>query len=185
MQRELIRSHPGCLTSGLFFDVAAFPTAPFSTSAFAEATADRSLGITLPASLDESDCERIVIKFSFAGLNRRDDDQHGVQHPERYQDRNPDQEDAEDHGDRIVNQHRDLEIQRFLSVRVDLRRVAAFYQPDSKWTENVAQKVKEQSEQCAGVAQDAPRSNIRGSGWSRRRLWIHMQPFAQCLAARQ
>jgi hypothetical protein len=24
------------------------------------------------------------------------------------------------------------------------------------------------------VAQDAPRSNIRGSGWSRRRLWIHM-----------
>jgi hypothetical protein len=29
------------------------------------------------------------------------------------------------------------------------------------------------------VAQDAPGSNIRGSGWSRRRLWIHMQPFAQ------
>jgi hypothetical protein len=35
------------------------------------------------------------------------------------------------------------------------------------------------------VAQDAPRSNIRGSGWSLRRLWIHMQPFAQRQAARQ
>jgi hypothetical protein len=28
----------------------------------------------------------------------------------------------------------------------------------------VTQKVKEQSKQCAGVAQDAPRSNIRGTG---------------------
>ena len=104
------------------------------------------------ASLDESDRERILIKLSFAGLNRCNDDQHGVQHPEGYQDWNPNQEDAENRGDRVVNQHRDLEIQRFLSVRVDLRRVAAFYQPDGKWAENVTQKVKEQSQQCAGVA---------------------------------
>ena len=137
------------------------------------------------SSLDEPDRERILIKFSLAGFNRRDDHQHGVQHPERYQDRNPDQEEAEDRGNRVINQHRDLEIQRFLSMRVDLRRVAAFYKPDNKGTENVTQKMKEQSEQCAGVAQDAPRSNIRRSGWSRRRLWIHMQPFAQGLAARQ
>ena len=134
---------------------------------------------------DQSDRERILIKLSFAGLNRCDDDQHGVRHPERYQDWDSDQEDAENHGDRVVNQHRDLEIQRFLSVRVDLRRVAAFYEPDDKRTENVTQKVKEQSEQCAGVAQDAPRSNIRGSGWSLLRLWIHMEPFAQGQAARQ
>ena len=119
---------------------------------------------------DQPDRERIPIELSFAGLNRCDDDQHGVRHPERYQDWNSDQEDAENRGDRVVNQHRDLEIERFLSVRVDLRGVAAFYQPDSKRAENVTQKVKEQSEQCAGVAQDAPRSNVRGSGWSRRRL---------------
>jgi hypothetical protein len=137
------------------------------------------------ASLNESDRERILIKLSLAGLNRRDDHQHGVQHPEGYQDWNPDQENAEDRGDRVINQHRDLEIQRFLSMRVDLRRVAAFHKPDNKRTENVTQKVKEQSEQCAGVAQDAPRSNIRRSGWSRRRLWIHMQPFAQGPAACQ
>ena len=101
---------------------------------------------------NQSDRERILIKLSFAGFNRRDDHQHGVQHPERYQDWNPDQEDAENRGDRVVNQHRDLEIQRFLSVRIDLRRVAAFYQPDGKWAENVTQKVKEQSKQCTGVA---------------------------------
>ena len=136
------------------------------------------------ASLDESDRERVLIQLSFAGLNRCNDDQHGVQHPQRYQDWNPDKKDAENQGDRVINQHRDLEIQRFLSMRVDLRRVAAFYKPDDKGTENVTQKVKEQSEQCAGVAQDAPGSNIRGSGWSRRRLWIHMQPFAQGFAAR-
>src|SRR5262245_25731450 len=83
-------------------------------------------------SLNQSDRERILIKLSFAGLNGRDDDQHGVQHPERYQDWNPDQENAKNRGDRVVNQHRDLEIQRFLSVRVDLRRVASFYQPHDK-----------------------------------------------------
>src|SRR6476660_9565375 len=126
---------------------------------------------------DQSDRERILIKLSFAGLNRCDDDQHGVRHPERYQDWNPDQEDAENRGDSVVDQHRDLEIQRFLSVRVDLSRVAAFYQPDGKWAENVTQKVKEQSKQCAGVAQDTPRSNIRGSGWSLLRLWIHNVTF--------
>ena len=96
-------------------------------------------------SFNEPDRERILIKLSFAGLNRRDDDQDGVQHPERYQDWNPYQEDAKDRGDRVVNQHRDLEIQRFLSIRVNLRRVAAFYQPNGKWAENVTQKVKEQS----------------------------------------
>src|SRR5439155_11492857 len=93
-------------------------------------------------SLDQSDREGILIKFSFAGLNRCNDDQYGVQHPERYQDWNPDQEDAENRSDRVVNQHRDLEIQRFLSMRVDLRRVAAFYQPDDKRTKNVTQEVK-------------------------------------------
>ena len=116
------------------------------------------------ASLDESDRERVLIQLSFAGLNRCNDDQHGVQHPQRYQDWNPDKKDAENQGDRVINQHRDLEIQRFLSVSIDLSRVAAFYQPDGKWAENVTQKVKEQSKQCTRVAQDAPRSNIRGTG---------------------
>ena len=89
--------------------------------------------MTLPL-LDQSDRERVLIKLPFAGFNRCDDDQHGVQNPERYQDWNPDQKDAKNRGDRVVNQHRDLEVQRFLSVRVDLRRVAAFYQPYDKRT---------------------------------------------------
>ena len=78
------------------------------------------------ASLDESDRERVLIQLSFAGLNRCDDDQHGVQHPQRYQNRDAGKKDAENQSDRVVNQHRDLEIQRFLPVGVDLRRVAAF-----------------------------------------------------------
>lgn len=79
--------------------------------------------------LDEPNCNGITIELSLPGFNGCHNDKHRVQHPERYQDWNPNQEDAENRGDRIVNQHRDLEIQRFLSVRVDLRRVAAFYQP--------------------------------------------------------
>ena len=67
-----------------------------------------------------------MIKSSFARLHRCDDHEHGVKHPERYQNWNPDQENAEDRGDRVINQHRDLEIQRFLAVRIDLGRVAAF-----------------------------------------------------------
>ena len=72
-------------------------------------------------SLYQSDREWILIKLSFAGFNRRDDDQYGVRHPERYQDWDSDQEDAENRGNRVVNQHRDLKIQRFLSVRVNFR----------------------------------------------------------------
>ena len=61
--------------------------------------------------LYESDRERILIKLSFACPHRCDDDQHGVQYPERYQDWDPNQKDAKNRGDRVVNQHRDLKIQ--------------------------------------------------------------------------
>ena len=122
----------------------------------------------------EPNGERILIELSFAGFYRRDDDEHRVQYPERNQDRNPDKENAENRGNCVINQHRYLEIQRFLSVRIDVRRVTTLNQPDDQGAQNVTEEVKKQPEQCAGVAQDAPRSNIRGSGWSWLRLLIHM-----------
>jgi len=85
-------------------------------------------------SLDQSDRERIPIKLPLAGPNRRDDDEDRIQDPKRDQNRNAYEDDEENESNYIVNQHRDLEIQRFLSVRVDLRRVAAFYQPYDKRT---------------------------------------------------
>ena len=175
MHWDLIRSLPARSASGLPRPCRGLPGRSILEFARDDAT----------ASPDQSDRERVLIKLPFAGLNRCDNYQHGVQHPQRYQDWNPDQEDAKNRGDRVVYQHRNLKIQRFLPVRVDLRRVAAFYQPYDKRTQDVTQEVKEQSEQCGSVAQDAPRSNIRGSGWSRRRLWIHTEPFAQGQPARQ
>jgi hypothetical protein len=39
-----------------------------------------------------------------------------------------------------------LEIERFFSVGVDLRRVATFHEPNDKRSQNVAQEMKKQPE---------------------------------------
>src|SRR5206468_3414191 len=96
--------------------------------------------------IDQPNCKRIAIELSLAGLHRCNDDQHRVQHPKPDQDRNADENDTEDRRDGVIDQHRDLEIERFLSVGFDLRRVAAFHEPNDKRPQDVTQKVKKQSE---------------------------------------
>jgi hypothetical protein len=117
------------------------------------------------ALFDQPDGERILIEFSFPCFYRRNDYKHSVQDPKRDQYRNADKDDTENRGNCVVNQHRDLEIQRFFSVGIDFGRIAAFYQPNDQRAENVTQKMKKYPQQCAGVAQYTPGSNIRGSGW--------------------
>ena len=60
----------------------------------------------------------------------------------RDQNRNADKHNAENCGNGIVDQHRDLEIERFFSVGVDFRRVATFHQPDDERPEDVPQEMK-------------------------------------------
>ena len=80
--------------------------------------------------------------------------------PEQDQNRNADQDDAKDARDRVVDQHRELEIQRLFAVRVDLGRIAPFDQPDDERTEDVAEKMKEDAEQRAGVTENSPGADI-------------------------
>jgi len=96
--------------------------------------------------IDETNCKGIAIELPLARFHGRDDNQHGVQYPEGDQNRNANEHDAKNRGDRIVNQHRDLKVERFFSMCVDLRRVAAFHEPNDQRSPNMAQDVKKQSE---------------------------------------
>ena len=82
--------------------------------------------------LNKPDGHRIAIKLSFAGLDRSDDDEDGVQDPKNRQEDEADEDQAKDSGDEAVEEHRDLEVERFFAGRIDLGRVAALDQPDDE-----------------------------------------------------
>jgi hypothetical protein len=74
---------------------------------------------------------------------------------------NPTQDQAKDHRDAVVDEHRDLEVERFFAVRIDLGRVVAFGQPDNERSEQVPGEMKKNAEQRAGVTQNVPDPDIR------------------------
>ena len=120
--------------------------------------------------LNEPDRHRVTIEFSVARLDGGDDGEDNVQDPKDRQENEPDQDEAEDRGDDVVDEHRDLEIERFFAVRVDLGRVAALDQPDDERAEQVAGEVKKDAEQGAGVTKRVPGAHV-GEGGSAERRW--------------
>ena len=58
-------------------------------------------------------------------------------------------------------------------MRIDLGRFAAFNQPHDERTEDVAEKMKKQSEQCAGMAENNPRPRIGRRDWGGRWRRFH------------
>src|ERR1700737_4744494 len=82
--------------------------------------------------LNQPKVQRITIELSFARLNRCDNDQNQVQKMQNKQKRKPDQDQAKNTGHDVVDQHRNLKIERFFSMRIDLRRIAALGQPDDE-----------------------------------------------------
>jgi hypothetical protein len=93
--------------------------------------------------LDEPDRHWVAVEFPVAGLDGGDDDEDRVQEPEHCEGNEADQNKTEDRGNGVVDQHRDLEVDRFLAVRVELGRFGAFNQPQNERREEVARKVKE------------------------------------------
>ena len=123
--------------------------------------------------LDEPNGHGVTIKLSVARLDGGDDDKEGVQHPKDRQKREPDQDQAKDHRDPVVDEHRDLEVERFFAVRIDLGRVVALDQPDDKRPEEVTGEMNKNAEQGAGVTKRAPSAHV-GKGWGaerRERRW--------------
>jgi hypothetical protein len=124
--------------------------------------------------LNESDCHRVAVEFSVAGLDGGDDDEDGVQDPEDGEENEADQNQAEDGGDDIVDEHRDLEVDGFFAVCVDLGRLVALDQPNNERGKQVAGEMKKDAEQGAGVAERAPGADICNGVDvdGRRRLWV-------------
>ena len=77
------------------------------------------------AGVNEPDRHRVAIEFSIARLDGGDDGEDNVQDPKDGQENEADQDQAKDRGDNVVDEHRDLEVERFFAVRIDLGRVAA------------------------------------------------------------
>ncbi len=122
------------------------------------------------ALLNEPDRHRVAIEFSIARLDGGDDGEDNVQDPEDGQENEADQDQAKDRGDNVVDEHRDLEVERFFAVRVDLGRVAALDQPDDERPEQVAGEMKENAKQGAGVTKRVPSAHV-GEGGGAERRW--------------
>src|SRR5205814_8963594 len=120
--------------------------------------------------LNEPDRHRVAIKFSIARLDGGNDDADGIQDPKDGEKNEADQDEAKDGGDNVVDEHRDLEVERFFAVRVDLGRVAAIDQPDDERFEQVAGGMKENAEQGAGVTKRVPSAHV-GEGRGIERRW--------------
>src|SRR5207244_7373196 len=120
-----------------------------------------STTVSISDLIDQADRKRIAIERSFARFDRRDDDKYRIQYPKRDQNRNADKHEAENCGNRVVNQHGNLEIERFFSVRVDLGRVATFHQPGDERAEKMTQEMKKQSGQVAGMSKHSQRPEVR------------------------
>ena len=120
--------------------------------------------------LNEADRHRVAIKFPIARLDGGDDDEDGVQDPKDRQENEADQDQAKDRGDNVVDEHRDLEVERFFAVRIDLGRVAALDQPDDERSEQVTGEMNENAEQGAGVTKRVPGAHV-GDGGSAERRW--------------
>src|SRR5207244_2705466 len=112
------------------------------------------------------------IEFSIAGLDRSNDDEDGVQDPKDRQENEADQDQAKDRGDEGVDEHRDLEVERFLAVRIDFGRVAALGQPDNERPEQMAREMKKDAEQGAGVTKGVPGAQVGNGGGVDRWRWV-------------
>jgi len=70
--------------------------------------------------LDEPNRHRVAIEFSLARLDGGDDDEDGVQDPKDGEEDEADEDQAKDSGDNVVNEHRDLEVERLFAVGIDV-----------------------------------------------------------------
>lgn len=109
---------------------------------------------------DEPNRQRITKELAVACLDGGNDDEDGVQHPEHDQDRDSDENEAKDDRGGVVDQHRELKVERLFAMGVDLGRIAAFEQPDDERPEDVAEEMKEESEQGTGVTKDTPGAGV-------------------------
>ena len=110
------------------------------------------------------------MEFPVARLDGSDDDEDGIQNPKDHEEDKSDQDQTEERGHNIVDQHGDLEVDRFLAVGIELRRIAAFGQPDDEWRKQVSGEMEKYAEQRAGVTKGSPSADV-GRGGDDDRQW--------------
>src|ERR1700682_2257018 len=113
-------------------------------------------------SADQPDGQRIAIEFAFARLNGSDDDEHDVENVKQKENEKSDQDETKNSGDDIVNQHRQLKVDRLFAVRIDFGGIGAFGQPDNQRSNNVTGPGYEKSGERGGVGQHAPGPDVGG-----------------------
>src|SRR3981081_915961 len=111
-------------------------------------------------SADQPNRQGIAIELAFAGLNRRHDDKHDVENVQQKENEKSDEDETKNSGDHIVNQHRQLKVDRLFAVRIDLGGIGALGQPDNQRSNNVAGPGHEKSGERSGVGQHAPGPDV-------------------------
>ena len=105
--------------------------------------------------------QRVAVMLALARLDRGNDYQHDIQDVQNAENKEANEHEAEHGCDRTIDQHRELKVERFFSVRIDLGGIAALGQPDDERPDNVPGPRHEKSNERRGVAEHAPRFDVR------------------------
>src|SRR3954452_13086863 len=94
------------------------------------------------ALFDKPNRKWIPVELAFARFHRSNNNEDGVEHPEENQEWDPDEHQAQDSCNRVVDEHGELKVERLLAMCIDLGGFAAFDQPNDQRTKDVAEEMK-------------------------------------------
>jgi hypothetical protein len=109
---------------------------------------------------DKSNRQGIAVHLTFTRFDGREDYENNIEDVQHRQESKTDEQETENASDEIVDQHRDLKVQRLFPMRVDLGRLTTLDQPNNERPKNVSKGRDHKSRQSAQMARYAPSPNI-------------------------
>ena len=91
-----------------------------------------------PRLIDQPNRQRIAVHLTFACFDRGEDHENHIEDVQHRQESKTDEQETENASHEIVDQHRDLKVQRLFPVGVDLGRVTALDQPNDERSKDVS-----------------------------------------------
>jgi hypothetical protein len=99
--------------------------------------------------INQPNRQRIAVHLTFTRLERCDDHENDIENVQDREKSKTDQHETENASHKIVDQHRDLKVQRLFPVRVDFGRVTPLDQPNKERPKNVSRPWNQKPRQRA------------------------------------
>jgi hypothetical protein len=110
--------------------------------------------------IEQPDRQRIVVHMTFARFQRGDDYKNNVENVQDREKSKTDQQETENASHKIVDQHRDLKVQRLFPVRVDFGSFTTLDQPNNERSKDVSKARNDKPRQRTEMARYAPGPDV-------------------------